>query len=196
MKKILFALLMGLTMQVSAANLIVNGSFENPDIAAGSWSVYDSIPGWSTTGTGVEIRDNFMGTAYEGDQFAELDSYSNSSIMQTIATEAGAEYTLSFAYSPRINQPASTNGIDVFWNGNLLSSITETGSSVNTWMLYTFSVIGTGQDILEFVATGIDDCLGGNLDAIALSEVPVPAAAFLFAPALLGFMGLRRKTKA
>ena len=28
-----------------------------------------------------------------------------------------------------------------------------------------------------------------------LSEVPVPAAAFLFAPALLGFMGLRRKAK-
>jgi len=27
------------------------------------------------------------------------------------------------------------------------------------------------------------------------SEVPVPAAAFLFAPALLGFMGLRRKAK-
>ncbi len=28
-----------------------------------------------------------------------------------------------------------------------------------------------------------------------LSQVPVPAAAFLFAPALLGFMGLRRKAK-
>ena len=29
----------------------------------------------------------------------------------------------------------------------------------------------------------------------AVSAVPVPAAAFLFAPALLGFMGLRRKAK-
>jgi hypothetical protein len=27
------------------------------------------------------------------------------------------------------------------------------------------------------------------------SPVPLPAAAFLFAPALLGFMGLRRKAK-
>ncbi|RLB64101.1 MAG: hypothetical protein DRH08_10205 [Deltaproteobacteria bacterium] len=26
-------------------------------------------------------------------------------------------------------------------------------------------------------------------------EVPIPAAAFMFAPALLGFMGLRRKAK-
>ena len=30
---------------------------------------------------------------------------------------------------------------------------------------------------------------------VALNPVPVPAAAFLFAPALLGFMGLRRKAK-
>jgi len=27
-----------------------------------------------------------------------------------------------------------------------------------------------------------------------VSAVPIPAAAFLFAPALIGFMGLRRKT--
>lgn len=31
--------------------------------------------------------------------------------------------------------------------------------------------------------------------APSISEVPIPAAAFLFAPALLGFMGLRRKVK-
>ncbi|HEC58049.1 hypothetical protein LCGC14_0867420 [marine sediment metagenome] len=37
----------------------------------------------------------------------------------------------------------------------------------------------------------------GNLeiDISAVSAVPIPAAAFLFAPALLGFMGLRRKSK-
>ncbi|MAX52118.1 MAG: hypothetical protein CMH22_09050 [Methylophaga sp.] len=29
----------------------------------------------------------------------------------------------------------------------------------------------------------------------SVSEVPIPAAAFMFAPALLGFMGLRRRTK-
>jgi len=41
------------------------------------------------------------------------------------------------------------------------------------------------------------DNIGGiSLDVSAdISSVPVPAAAFLFAPALLGFMGLRRKAK-
>ena len=34
-----------------------------------------------------------------------------------------------------------------------------------------------------------------NLTYSAVSNVPVPAALFMFAPALLGFMGLRRKAK-
>ena len=36
---------------------------------------------------------------------------------------------------------------------------------------------------------------GGAALRVDTSEVPVPAAMFLFAPALLGFMGLRRKAK-
>jgi hypothetical protein len=50
---------------------------------------------------------------------------------------------------------------------------------------------------LSFSVTGGDN-QGVVLDDISVvSAVPVPAAAFLFAPALLGFMGLRRKaTKA
>ncbi|HBX61318.1 MAG TPA: hypothetical protein DEG65_15500 [Methylophaga sp.] len=30
---------------------------------------------------------------------------------------------------------------------------------------------------------------------VGVSEVPIPAAAFMFAPALLGLMGLRRRAK-
>ena len=37
------------------------------------------------------------------------------------------------------------------------------------------------------------DNIGGM--SLNVSKVPVPAAAFLFAPALLGFLGLRRKAK-
>ena len=45
---------------------------------------------------------------------------------------------------------------------------------------------------------GFGDAAGdGDYDdlIVGVSAVPVPAAAFLFAPALLGFMGLRRKAK-
>ena len=36
---------------------------------------------------------------------------------------------------------------------------------------------------------------GDWIRVLTVSEVPVPAALFMFAPALLGFLGLRRKTK-
>lgn len=190
--------LLTLSTQVNAAgtNLIVNGSFENPDILTGTWSVHNAITGWSTGGAGVEIRDNVVGTAYDGEQFAELDSYSNSSIFQDVNTVVEQSYLLSFAYSPRINQPSGTNGISVFWNNVLLDSVTATGSSTNNWTVFEFIVQGTGQDVLKFAAIGTNDSLGGNLDAVSVSAVPIPAALFLFAPALLGFMGLRRRTKA
>ncbi len=54
---------------------------------------------------------------------------------------------------------------------------------------------GTGFTISDISATrggGISNWRAYNS---GVSEVPVPAALFLFAPALLGFLGLRRKTK-
>lgn len=202
MKKLFIATaLLALCTQVNAAgvNLVTNSSFENPDIATGSWRVYTSIGGWTTTGSGVEIRDQVAGSAYDGTQFVELDSHggsdTNSSITQNLSTNSNLSYLLSFAYSPRINQPEHTNGISVTWNGVELGPVSGTGSSSHNWKVFEFIVAGTGNDKLTFTAIGTDDTLGGSLDAVSVSAVPIPAAAFLFAPALLGFMGLRRKPK-
>lgn len=197
MKSMLSMLALLLSSQTYAAgtNLIINGSFENPNVASGSWQVFTSIPGWSTEGAGVEIRDNIVGTTQFGNQYAELDSHganSNSSIIQSIVTEIGQSYLLSFYYSPRINQSSTTNGISVFWNGSLLQDISANGSNINVWTLYNFVVTGTGQDTLKFKATGIQDTLGGNIDNVALNAVPVPAAAWLFGSAL-GLLGLARR---
>lgn len=197
MKSMLSMLALLLSTQTYAAgtNLIINGSFEDPDVASGNWQVFTSITGWSTEGAGVEVRDNKVGTTQFGNQYAELDSHganSNSSIIQSIVTEIGQSYLLSFYYSPRINQSSTTNGISVFWNGSLLQDISANGSSVNVWTLYNFVVTGTGQDTLKFKATGIQDTLGGNIDNVALNAVPVPAAAWLFGSAL-GLLGLARR---
>tara|TARA_R110002111_G_scaffold108420_1_gene167139 strand:+ start:1530 stop:2228 length:699 start_codon:yes stop_codon:yes gene_type:complete len=109
------------------------------------------------------------------------------------------------------------NGIDVFginiWgfgtqNGNpLLTFFDNNGNSqsvlagtVNTDEQAFFGVI------LDSLFTKVQfQYTGANGDGIYFDEayygtvntsaVPIPAAAFLFAPALLGFMGLRRKAK-
>ena len=198
-KILLTTLLFLFSLQATAANIVINGSFENPDIKPGSWTVLPAIAGWTTGGAGIEIRDNVAGKAYEGSQFAELDSHgkdSNSSISQTLSTLVGETYKLSFAYSPRINQHEATNGISVFWNDVLLDSVSAVGSKTHNWIVYSFMVKAIGNDVLKFAAVGKEDTLGGSLDAVTVSAVPVPAAALLFAPALLGFMGLRRKAKA
>lgn len=179
------------------ANLVRNGSFEDTPQANGSWAVYNSINGWTTaSGPGIEIRNNVAGTASNGVNFVELDSHNgsdtNSAMAQSITSSAGSLYELMFDYSPRIYQPANTNGISVFWNDVLLENITGVGGSSNYWLTYNYFVIGTGNDVLKFLATGIDDSLGGNIDNVQLNAVPVPAAIWLFATAI-GLFGLSRR---
>lgn len=150
--------------------LVVNGSFEDPDCG---FCVESSILGWSSTNL-IEIRDNIIGTASDGDQFVELDVHENSAMFQTLDTIDGENYILSFDYSPRINKPASTNIIEVYWDGDLVDSLTEQGSAVNVWDTYTYIVEASGSStVLEFRAAGADDSFGGNIDAVSvIHELP------------------------
>lgn len=194
MKKLLVTVALLSVSSFANANFIQNGSFEETKQANGSWSVYNSVNGWQTvSGPGIEIRNNIVGTASHGVNFVELDSHNgvdtNSAMAQTIATSSGGLYELLFDFSARINQPSSTNGISVFWNNVLLADITAIGGSSNNWLTQQFFVTGTGNDTLKFLATGIDDSLGGNIDNVQLNAVPVPAAVWLLgsAIALFGF---------
>lgn len=57
--------------------------------------------------------------------------------------------------------------------------------------LFSSALIGDSVGSNDYLFTGtLDNFQYGNVSA-----VPIPAAAFLFAPAILGFMGLRRKAK-
>ena len=198
MKKLLISVVLLAAASAAHANLVQNGSFEDTIQADGTWNVYNNISGWATvSGPGIEIRNNVAGVASHGVNFVELDSHNdkntNSAMKQLITTSAGSLYELLFDYSPRINQPSTTNGISVFWNGYLLADVTATGGSSNLWVVQRFFVTGTGgNDELKFLATGKDDSLGGNIDNVRLNAVPVPAAAWLFASAI-GLFGLARR---
>ena len=166
------------------ANSIVNGGFENPDIAAGTFSVFAAIPGWTTTfGSGIEIQDHIAGSPYEGNQFAELDSFSNSGMIQTIiGTIPGAPYTLSFAYSPRPGRPNTTNGIEVYFGGQLLDTLQMSGVGLanTSWTLFNYSVTASGAtSAIEFRAIGASDSLGGYLDSVSFEAAAVPESSVL-----------------
>ena len=110
--------------------LVTNGSFEDPDIPSSSFDIFGAITGWtSTIGAGIEIQDNVAGApgAGNGDQFVELDSNNNSNMIQTLTTEEDEDYILTFDYSPRCNVSAESNGIEVYWDGNLIATIAVVG---------------------------------------------------------------------
>ena len=200
-------------------NLIQNGSFETytgTQLSDRSWTVVQgdntpqSVPylsNWQASSThGVELRYNVAGTAQAGNTFIELDSHfgfyngnaqtepcCNSWISQTVATTVGQTYRLSYWYAPRVGNSA-TDGINVFWNGTLLTS-NNTGAR-GTWSLFEFDVIGTGAEgILKFEATGIADTYGGSLDSVSLFAVPAPTTYGLMLAGLgtVGLVSRRRK---
>lgn len=208
--------------QAAPVSLLVNGSFESLPVALGNgqWTVLPSLAGWTVDpSSGIEVRRNVVGSAHDGLVFAELDtnrgtfgnsSFDNSTnswIAQSVATLAGAHYTLSWFYAPRPGEAADTNAIDVLWNGVKLAKSNGSGMGQNggVWQQYSFDVIGTGGlDTLTFAAGGKADSVGGSLDNITLFAVaaappaavlPEPATAGLVLAALAGLGFVRRRAR-
>jgi hypothetical protein len=185
-------------MALAGPNLIVNGGFEAPVIGTVSYAIFPAIPGWTSTfGDGIEIQRWIAGTPYEGNQFVELDSNSSSNMYQDIATDSGKTYQLSFAYSPRPGVSAASNNINIYWDGNLLDSLTGNGAGDTVWTVYSYAVEASGQaSRLEFRDMGYSDSLGGYLDDVQLncSVVPAPGALLLGSMGM-GFVGWLRRSR-
>jgi hypothetical protein len=180
-----------LTVSAQAAELIINGSFETPVIGSGTWSTYTSITGWTSTNS-IEVRNNVAGSAFDGNNYVELDVYSNSSISQTVITNVGTNYTLTYYYAARPNSKgASSNGISLYINGVDKGTV---GQNTNTnWAGISVGFLGTGSDKIEFRAEGTSDSYGTSLDNVSLRAVPVPAAIWLLGSGLFGLIGMKRK---
>lgn len=190
------ACLLGFAAGSEAGNILVNGSFETPALASGTWTTADSMPGW-TSANGAKLEWGWASvygvTGQTGNQVMELDSYSNVEVYQETLTPGA--YVLSFLYARRADVAANsdTDKFEVRWNGNLVASF-DPGSTAMT--LYSTTVFAAAPPIrLTFLGTGPSNSYGAIIDDVQLNSVPDGGAtAMLLGVAMAGLGCFRRRT--
>ncbi|QDQ27782.1 PEP-CTERM sorting domain-containing protein [Chitinimonas arctica] len=161
------------------ASLVTNGSFEANQVS--HWTIFSAgIDGWSTGSAGIEIQPTgTLGgvSAYDGNQYVELDTTRNSFMYQDIATTLNGIYSLSFAYMARPDNigGSASNPIEVYWGGTKLATFSGK-SKPGPWLEVNLDDLKgkAGFTRLEFRAVGTSDGYGGLIDGVAVAAVPEP----------------------
>lgn len=225
------AVVLVMAAEAFATPTLTNGGFEipviggpvtpyqvfTPDIAAYNEA---DVPGWQTTDVNdaIEIwRDgaadpepgaNFSFNSYEGNQFAEINAYSNGTLSAAVTPSAASIIGFSFVHRGRLSDTISdvigVAVMDLGPNGALgggddLTLMSQQFSATRTaWQFHSQSLgIATGNTLLlEFTAissaTG-DPQYGNFIDAVAFGQdVPEPSSCFLL---MAGTLALARRRR-
>ena len=158
-----------------SVDLIVNGSFEAATTITGSggWGrAVSSMPGWTKANSqSVEqVNSGYAGiNATDGSYWLDMDggggSGSNVDISQTIGSlNAGDPLSLMFDHA---NRTSTSNGaFEVYWNGNLVATVDQTGTTMTTASIGLTAI--AGNNVLRFKGIGPEDNTGGSLDNVRL----------------------------
>ena len=140
------------------ANLLVNGGFEAPTLPKDTYSIMDQskVPGWKSTATDhmIEVWSTpFNGvSAFEGNQFAELNANMQEAVYQDISGVAAGDL-LSFGFAHRGRAAVES----------MRFTITDLGID---------GIYGTADDITLFAKT-YSDGTGGWNSYTSATEAPI-----------------------
>lgn len=189
MKQQFKVLTIGLTLLVltttTHAELIQNGSFENPSITVGV--TLTTLPGWFVSAN-VDILPNNYWRAFDGNQSLDLsgDSATGTYIQQMFPTVIGQSYLLSFHYGNNADDAWALGRASIFGDTTLLSQDLYHSGSTSQNMNYTFFqnefIADASTTTLRF--THLDTPTFGRglaLDAVSVTPVPEPAPMLLLA---------------
>jgi Ca2+-binding RTX toxin-like protein len=168
-------LLVGETLVATGSNLLDNGSFETSGtvVSTHSWGKINStLPSWTKTNS-QNFEQTLSGTqgvsATQGSYWLDLDSGggagSNMEISQTVGSLAdGQVLLLQFDHANRAS--AASGPFEVYWNGRLIASISDTGTAMVTKSLEVRAV--AGDNVVGFKGLGTTDNAGASLDNVRL----------------------------
>jgi hypothetical protein len=157
-------------------NLLLNGSFEDP-VVGGDWGIFGVVANWLISNDGLELWRNFMGGASDGEQNAELDGNSPTTITQTVATTPGATYELRFDFSPRPGTDFADNNVDATADGNVVINASGDGTELaaTDWTTYSNTFVATDSSTdIAFADKGTANATGSLIDNAVLCLVSNP----------------------
>ncbi len=190
----------------TAANLLVNGGFENQTFPGTTFGYYNlgggdatnPVPagfGWTVPINNVDLIDNGAYTPFlAGGGAYQLDLVGNGStgaISQSFATVLGQTYRVVLNYSAN----GSGRQAEVLVDGNAVGSLINGNPA--KWQKFTTTFAGTGATTVFTINETIGGGFGGvALDNIAVNAVPEPAtwALMLGGFGMVGFAMRKRQT--
>lgn len=172
-------------------NLVINGGFERPainDIYRVVGPGDTSLVGWTIDGAGIAMIGSYW-QASEGVQSIELNQFASGGVSQSVPTQPGKSYRISFDMAGQPNAGPELKQMQVFWEGSLVKTeIFSTHFTTLTnmgWSHREVTVTATGTSTaLRFFGSVPANADGGPaLDNVSVTPVTAAIrAARLFAP--------------
>ena len=213
------ACLFGAAAAANAASILVNGSFESPDVSGqpnGFETVLagqNTIAPWVVTMDSVDLLNTsnpfIVGAAADGSQYVDLNGNNAGQLTQTFSTTPGTLYQFSFAYAdnylgPPPNSPRMADIRVYDSSGNIfpLTMFTHSTSVSGNldWTPFVGAFLATDtMASIEFTSLNAESPSGVLLDNViveAIPEMSTMVPAILICGALVAHALRRRRVAA
>jgi len=185
---------------LQAGNIVLNPGFETDDFT--SWTVTAAADG-SDIHTTTVSNTGFTAAAFGGTTPGSFDSLS-----QSLTTIDGKPYLFSFFLQGSFGEggegSASLREVEIadpvgnfqaYWNGTLLLDSKASNSAAFGYTQFTFSEVGSGNDIITFKGYNVPAHYFLDDVSVAVGTVPEPSTWALMSAGLVALIGFRRAVR-